>query len=271
LKLSKVILYDEPSIPEIDISGSAKFLENLLGVRTEVRSSILKGATESVIRDILSVEIADIFKPFERQSRTISPDAMFEDLNNRADPGEAQFTGYDHARLFDGFKMQNIISNLIPGEDLALDVLSIVFLDMLTCTYSHDDFRYHARSIICANPAIISTAGIVVAPARPRQYVLDSMRMSFQDLDAAYAGRYIKRRDSRLPLITIGYLLQAVFHAMGEGFCYDKTCLLFNAHWQEDLIRSHIQSGKLCERHNALLQKMYGSKTQAGSHLREIV
>ena len=268
MKLSRIILYDEPSIPEIDVPGAAKFAEDLLGIPVEARGSVLGCAGRQAMLDILSAEITDIFKPLDCQSRTASQDAALQNLTGSEDPSQPQFTGYDRARLFDGFKMQDIISGLVPDDEASLDVLSVAFLDMLTCTYSSNDFRYHARSIICANPAVISTAGMVVAPARPRQYVLDSMRLSLPDLERAYAGRYVKRRDSRLPLVAKGYLLQAVFHAMGEDFCSDNACPLFNAHWQEDLIRSHVRSGKLCERHDAMLQKAYG-KSQDSSYPHE--
>ncbi len=55
-----------------------------------------------------------------------------------------------------------------------------------------------------------------------------------------------------------GYLLQALFyHAAGDPFCPDENCRLFNAHWQEQLIRAQLGDGaELCSRHGAMLEAM---------------
>jgi hypothetical protein len=42
----------------------------------------------------------------------------------------------------------------------------------------------------------------------------------------------------------------------GEAFCDKTECRLFNAHWQKDLIYSQLENGKLCERHQKILEKM---------------
>ena len=39
----------------------------------------------------------------------------------------------------------------------------------------------------------------------------------------------------------------------GNPFCNNINCRLYNAHWQEELIYSQIQSRRLCDEHAALL------------------
>ena len=72
--------------------------------------------------------------------------------------------------LYDGFELQNIIAENILTMN---STLHIIFTNKLTATFDNDDFRYHARALISSNPTIISTAGIIEAPAKPKQYYLD--------------------------------------------------------------------------------------------------
>ncbi|MFP6577631.1 MAG: DUF6775 family putative metallopeptidase [Candidatus Nitrosopelagicus sp.] len=54
--------------------------------------------------------------------------------------------------------------------------------------------------------------------------------------------------------IAEGYLLQAIFYYMtGDTFCDSLDCRLNNAHWQKDLLYSQLKIGKLCNKHQALL------------------
>jgi len=49
-------------------------------------------------------------------------------------------------------------------------------------------------------------------------------------------------------------LLQAIFYYMtGDAFCDSLDCRLNNAHWQKDLLYSQLKIGKLCDKHQALL------------------
>ena len=153
---------------------------------------------------------------------------------------------------YDGFELQKVFRECLPA--ISAETLYIVITDRLTCTFDADDFRYHARAIICANPAIISTAGMVEAPAKPRQYYIDVMTsLSKEDAHVAlerYRGRFLERDDPRIPAVMEGYLLQAVaYHATGEAFCHDRECRLYNSHWQEDLLRLQLKTKRLCPRH----------------------
>lgn len=59
----------------------------------------------------------------------------------------------------------------------------------------------------------------------------------------------------RLTEVAKGYALQAVFYqALGEAFCKDPYCRLFNAHRQEEMLRAQLDGAfDLCPRHEGLL------------------
>ena len=52
-------------------------------------------------------------------------------------------------------------------------IFILFFTNKLICTYDYNDYRYHGRAIICANPSIISTTGIIEAPAKPKEYYIE--------------------------------------------------------------------------------------------------
>jgi hypothetical protein len=148
----------------------------------------------------------------------------------------------------------------IPEEVL------IVLTDRLIMTWSDDDLRFHARVAVFGFPSIVSTSGIVEAPAKPREYYLAKQALSIQGvgdvepiLARQFEGRYVEPDDDRTKQILRGYLLQCLFYAYNiKPFCKDKDCALFNAHWQEEMIHAQVESGKLCAKHEALLDKITG-------------
>ena len=156
---------------------------------------------------------------------------------------------------------KKIISENISTDDNNGDVLHIIFTNKLTCTFDESDYRYHARAIIGSNPTIISTTGMIEAPAKPKQYYLDLM-VNFSDdkieeIKNKYKGEFLEYHDSRLSEIAEGYLLQSIiYYETGDAFCNSKECRLFNAHWQKDLFYSQIQNKKLCEKHQQVLEKV---------------
>ena len=157
--------------------------------------------------------------------------------------------------MYDGFELQKIFRYLIDNNE----TLHIILTNRLTCTFDEKDERYHARAVICANPAIISTTGIIEAPAKPKEYYFEIMELESQGLDIRSAKEKYKEEildynDKRLTKILEGYMLQVIFYNItGESFCDDIECRLNNAHWQKDLLFSQLEINKLCKRHNEIL------------------
>ena len=170
--------------------------------------------------------------------------------------------------LYDGFELQSIFYELIPGEYLDRKHLHLIFTGQLFGTWDENDRRYHARASVYGTPGIISTAGIVEAPAKPKGFYL--LRQQYDMLgkrDAAilelkerFKGKFIDYDDERLTEVVKGYCLQALFfHLKGAPFCQDKNCRLYNAHWQEELIASQLEGGyELCPFHERVLSEHKG-------------
>ena len=68
---------------------------------------------------------------------------------------------------------------------------------------------------------------------------------------------FVDHGDPRLTELLKGYSMQAVFyHLVGEPFCEDRDCRLFNAHWQEEMIRAQLQSGEdFCPEHRKKMER----------------
>ena len=252
MRISKIFLYDEPSVPEINISELAEFLKNTFKIDVEVRKNILRNSDEVTAQKIASCRIFNPRKPFERHEPT-QEEIKFEQENFE------DTSRTENIIMYDGFEFQKVISELIPDDELTSENFHIVFTNKLTCSYDFSDYRYHGRAVICSNPSIISTTGIIEAPAKPRDYYMElisNMRqgLNVESVKKKYSGRYLEYHDSRLSKIIRGYLLQALFYYLfEEAFCELRECVLFNAHWQSDLMYSQLESGKLCEKHQEIL------------------
>ena len=116
--------------------------------------------------------------------------------------------------------------------------------------------------MICANPAIISTSGMIEAPAKPREYYFEAMALKAQgqNIDSVkerYKDKFLDYNDKRLTKVVEGYILQVIFYNItGEAFCEDIECRLNNAHWQKDLLFSQIEISKLCKKHSEILENL---------------
>jgi len=155
--------------------------------------------------------------------------------------------------LYDGYWLGRIFHRELfrraPGEQ-GQGFLHIILTSRLFGTF--EDRRYHARVVLMGAPSLISTSGLVEAPARPREYyfIKGGLLQSGKDLsvlDEMYRGRYVEYDDPKISSILCSYALQAVsYHITGDAFCDNKECCLYNSHWQEDVLRVQ-HDGELCE------------------------
>jgi hypothetical protein len=253
LKTSKIILYDEPTVPQIQLQKLRKFITDTFPVKIEVRKNFFHNLEENNYEKIASVRIFDLKKPFKIHNpltEEIQIEIENKDMSNK-----------DEMILYDGFEFQKITSEFIPMEESKEETLHIIFTNKLTCTFDENDFRYHARALIGSNPVIISTTGIIEAPAKPKQYYLDLMtdfnKERIEEIKEKYKGEFLEYNDSRISEIIEGYVLQAImYYETGDAFCEDKGCRLFNAHWQKDLFYSQLENKKLCNKHQKSIKKL---------------
>ncbi len=253
MKTCKIILYDEPTVPEIQLERLKKFLKETFSIEIEIRENIFQYMNENISKKIAGCRIFDLKKPFEKHV-PLAEDIQLE-IENKDMSEKEEMT------LYDGFEFHSVITELIPINENKMNTLHIIFTNKLTCTFDENDFRYHARAIIGSNPTIISTTGIIEAPAKPKQYYLDLMtnfsENKVKEIKKKYKGEFLEYHDSRISEIAEGYLLQAItYYETGEAFCIHKDCRLFNAHWQKDLFFSQLENKRFCKKHEEILDEL---------------
>jgi len=253
LKTSKIILYDEPTVPEIQLERLEKFLTKTFLVEIEMRENFFQCSNDNLFKKIASTRIFDLKKQFKKHNPSVE-DIKIEKENK-------DMSAQEEMILYDGFEFQKTITEFIPMNENNKYTLHIIFTNKLTCTFDENDFRYHARALIGSNPAIISTTGMIEAPAKPKQYYLDLMtnfsEKRVEEIKKKYKGEFLEYHDSRISEITEGYLLQAViYYETGEAFCEHRDCRLFNAHWQKDLFFSQLENKRFCKKHQEILNEL---------------
>ena len=264
MKISKIFLYDEPAVQEIQISNLKNFLLKIFHVDVEIKECIFNNLDVKTVEKISSCRIFEPKIPFKKHlpnkqeidfEKSICKDTKLMEKTTMVEDAKR----IEDVVMYDGFELQNIIYDVITKNDSESNNLHIVFTNRLICTYDTADSRYHGRTVICSNPAIISTTGMIEAPARPREYYFEAMKykmqgLDIQDIKKKYSEKFLDYHDNRLSKISEGCLLQAIFYYMtGDAFCDSLDCRLNNAHWQKDLLYSQLKIGKLCNKHQALL------------------
>ena len=243
MKVDKIILYDEPNVPEINLPSISNYLKRNFPIKVEIRGNFFAKLNNNIIENIKNSQITDLKKPFKKQDQNTNQENSPESI------------------LYDGFEIQKISSNNILESDNKRQNLHIIFTEKLLATFSEEDCRYHARALIAANPCIISTSGIVEAPAKPKKYYLDLMTNvsgeSIESIKMKYKDQFVEYHDPRLSTITEGYVLQSlIYYETGESFCDQNYCRLYNAHWQEELLSTQVENKKFCEKHKTIINKL---------------
>lgn len=262
-------LYREPWASTLDCDVLALRLRGLLpSIHVEVRGPFITHQLSSLAPDERKRCLEELALGFAT-AKVHSP--LRPDLNTTPLPGEIS---YERRRLeegikvfglfYDGFDLMRLLSGLIPNRERSLRHIHVVFTNQLFGTWEDDDRRYHARVSLYGFPSLVSTTGLVEAPAKPREfYFLKQQYLALGMADAAdaglkreFRGRVLEHGDERLTEVLLGYVLQAVFHQLwGEPFCDDPGCRLYNAHWQEEVLQAQIGGGyELCPRHMEMLE-----------------
>lgn len=262
---ARAFLYEEPAEPALDGAELAAFLRRTTDLEVELRPAFFAHHgvedPESLARRLAETKVKDVY----HEEQGYPPLLGDLDLERRLlrDPRK-RVPGI----LYDGFRFQALLRDLLPEEERTLGTLHVVLTARLLGTFDPGDRVYHARVIVCGFPSLISTTGAVEGPAKPRTfYVLKrrfgtlGMTPPTEALKEEVAGRFLDYDDERLTEALKGYLLQALaYHLTGDAFCEDPDCRLYNAHWQEELLRAQLASGRLCEAHEALLRDLREGK-----------
>jgi len=260
-RLRVVNLYSPEDARGVRIAPVKTFLKSLLpAISVRVRPSITRGMLGERLERLATAFAAARVKDPSKHVQTFEPMYGEVDYEMRAISGRAVVGGV----VYDGRKVESVCLDLLRDEN-SLKECSVVFTHRLLSTFSEDDLRHHLRTIVCGFPSLISIPGIVEAPAKPREYYIMK-----QQLESAAAGelerarlksmfkeRFIDYDDPSAIEVLKGLALQAVvFHLTLRPFCDDPKCRLYNAHWQEELIRTQINSGKLCAVHASIVKRL---------------
>ena len=263
MNFKKIILYKEPAISEINIEKLTKFLEDNFPFEVKIKENIFKEFSLKNIKELSNTRITNIENSFSKYDSNDTEIKFEEELCRNSSIMDST-TKVENAQeisqvfMYDGFELQKILRYLNEDDQ----TIHVILTNRLTCTFDENDKRYHARAVICANPSIISTTGIVEAPAKPKEYYFEVMKLRTQGLDIKsakekYKDKFLEYNDKRLTRILEGYLLQIIFYNItGESFCEDIECRLNNAHWQKDLLFSQLEISKLCKKHNEILTSL---------------
>jgi hypothetical protein len=259
-EISKIILYDDPSSRTLDLNDIKGYLASKLG------------HPEIVIKKDFFTEYLDETDIGEYAKRIGW--LKVRDINVRKFDFEPMYGEVEFEKkllrcpekgvsgiLYDGFELMNIMQTMIPFNENSSDTLHIVFTNRLFGTFDENDLRYHARVIICGHPSIISTSGVVEAPAKPREFYRVKQRLAMtnhevpvESIKEKFKGRFLEYDDARLTEVLKGYAMQAAFyHLIHEPFCDDARCRLLNAHWQEEMLGAQLSGEDLCPKHEAVL------------------
>ena len=252
----KIYLYDESSSETLDLSEIARYLEaKLKNVHVNLRPEFINfhsGCTDDSAKRLVDARVRDLN----------NPDLIYEPMHGEIeyekrmlkDPGKSSI-----GILYDGLKVQELYEGLVPVNECNLKNIHIIFTNRLIGTWDDGDLRYHARVIVCGHPCMISTSGIVEAPAMPtefyhlkQQYAMSGMPLDV--LKEEFKGRFIDHDDPRLTEAMKGYVMQAIFYQLTlEPFCNEKSCRLYNAHFQEEVFHAQFGATEFCEKHEKML------------------
>ncbi|MBS1263158.1 MAG: hypothetical protein MAG715_00328 [Methanonatronarchaeales archaeon] len=228
----------------LDAEELAVYLDEV-GFRTEVMPTIM--------RKLSPEEIAGckVRHPFSKWSdfEPLPGEVRYEE-RMRESPEKRGGILYDADRL--AARMRPFVA-CGPGR------LNVALTDRLVGTFGGD--RYHARTVYAASPSIVSSAGLVEGPARPREFYERRATPFGESVPSEIATEgiesdFLEHGDPRLTEVARGMVLQAAFYrATGDAFCDDPDCMLFNAHTQGELLTAQLD-GELCGRHGEALPRV---------------
>lgn len=234
LPFKKVILYIPEDMEHVQGDDIVRYLNGYIPLPVELRQDIFH---EPPIRT-LSKELAECRVREIDRREFHEPLPIEVEIERKMLKGK-RFSGI----LYDGHRVARVLREYIDRYDIH----HIVVTDRLIGTMERYDARYHARTVVCSIPSIISTEGIVQGPAKPREYYTGTEDdMGFSPMEP---------EDPRMTDAIKTYALQSVVWRMtGEPFCRTKECALHNSHWQEELVRYQLK-GELCDAHRELFQR----------------
>jgi hypothetical protein len=267
--LPQVHLYPDRSSRTLDLEEIASYLiEKLNRLSVDIRGPLFTERagvnTRELARELARARIRD---PMRKNSDSEPLPAEINLEQKLLQNPELRILGL----FYDGVSLWRLALKLIPEEERNHGHLHIAFTNRLFGTWDEADARYHARVSLYGFPCLISTTGIVEAPAKPKEfyalrqhYLALGVPGAYEELKERFRGRFIDYDDERLTEMMKGYVMQALFyHLTGHPFCENRNCRLYNAHWQEEVIAAQLgpKKSEFCEAHARILQELQSGIT----------
>ncbi|MBI2852638.1 MAG: hypothetical protein HYX84_06020 [Chloroflexi bacterium] len=258
--LEGIFLYDDGIAGTVDMDIVSIYLREKLGAALTVEArgnpfASCPGKIPAFARKLASIKLRDIHRSMTPAPEPLYGEVQFEE---RKILGKTKAFGI----IYEGLHLMRIYADLIPSDERRVSQVHIFLTNRLFATWA-EDRRYHARTSLYGFPSIISTSGLVEAPAKPKEYYqlkqqYEMFGRDLLELNERFKGRFLDYDDTRMTQVVKGYVMQAVFYALtSDPFCEDRGCKLFNAHWQEDLLHAQIENQyDFCERHEKVLRNV---------------
>lgn len=261
----EIHIFDSAASPVLDVAALVAYCRKLLpGVSVMGHGDFVSYCTEGLdegraelVKDTVAARIASSRATGRaRATGRNEPAGAVVDYERRMlDREPPRPTGV----LYDGYELCRAFADLLFMSGRGLDGWLVIITNQLFGTCDESDVRYHARVSVYGHPCIISTGGMVEAPARPRSYyVLKGMGLDEGATREDPDGAFLVHGDPRTTDVLKGYLAQAVFYYLtGEPFCENENCRLYNAHWQEEVLAAQLGGGpEFCDRHERMLAEI---------------
>jgi len=255
LNVGELVDYLKSQFPQFRISVRANLTDYYLA---QLPSEQTDAELDKLAQKVASCRVRNLMEPWT----PIEP--MYGEIayEKRRLQGKSKAVGV----LYDGFGLSAVFFQLIENVERSPNFCHIVLTDQLFGTWDENDRRYHARVGVFAQPSILSTTGLVEAPAKPKDFyilkqhsqILGTNDLAVAKLKEEFRGQFIDYDDERLTEVMKGYAMQAVFYYLtGEPFCPEPMCRLYNAHWQEEVIRAQLgDKSEFCAKHNRILEDL---------------
>ena len=251
---ASIHLYQEGDLKGLRIEDLGRYLEEKTHIPFHFHGNIYDGLpeerVEAVAKEYARIKVKD---PGKRITLGVPLQAEIDYEKRRIRDPNWRIFGI----LYDGVWYQKIVSELIDKGDLDLKHCCILFTNQLFGTWDRGDLRYHVRVSLYGFPNLISTTGLVEAPAKPKEFYLKKqMGVPVELLKEEYQGRFLNHGDPKTTDVMKGYVMQALFfHLSGEPFCEDPDCRLFNGHWQKEVLHAQMDGQyEFCQRHEVILK-----------------
>ena len=253
---TSIHLYYEGDLKGLRIEDLGRYLEEKTHIPFHFHGNIYEGLpeerVEAVAKEYAGIKVKDPGKKFILGS-PLQAEINYE--KRRIKDLQWRIFGI----FYEGIWYQKIVSEIIHKGQLDFNCCTILFTNQLFGTWDRGDLRYHARVSLYGFPNLVSTTGLVEAPAKPKGFYLKKqMGVSLELLKEEYGGLFLDHGDVRATEVLKGYVMQALFfHLSGEPFCEDRDCRLFNSHWQEEVLHAQLDGRyEFCSKHEAILKEL---------------